>query len=84
MKGVEIVHIYSKTWWEEFRVTDNEGIRIVSNYPTVFSKIFCITRTTAITVCRVAGSLLVEYKVTKRRERWPELVNVVGDPIFSR
>ena len=34
MKGVELIHIYSKNWWEEIRDTDDAGIRIVSNTST--------------------------------------------------
>ena len=34
MKGVELVHISSKTWWEEVGDTDNAGISLVSNYST--------------------------------------------------
>ena len=34
MKGVELFNIYSKTWWEEVRSTDDAGIRIVSNSST--------------------------------------------------
>ena len=31
MKGVELIHISSKTWWEEFWTMDDSGIRFVSN-----------------------------------------------------
>ena len=37
MKCVELIHIYSKTWWEEFRATDDSGISLVSNPSTSFS-----------------------------------------------
>ena len=36
MEGVELVHLSSKTWWEEVRATDNTGINLVSNYSTEF------------------------------------------------
>ena len=35
-KGISLIHIYSKTWWEEVRSTDNTGIILVSNYSTAF------------------------------------------------
>ena len=37
MKGVELVHISSKTWREEFRPMDGSGIILVSNYSTVIA-----------------------------------------------
>ena len=37
MKGVELVHLYSKTWWEEVRSTDNADISLVSNSSTSFA-----------------------------------------------
>ena len=37
MKSVELVHIYSKNWWEEVRATDDAGISLVSNYLTEFT-----------------------------------------------
>ena len=36
-KGVEFVHLSSKTWWEEVRATDNLGISLVSNYFTEYA-----------------------------------------------
>ena len=35
-KGVELVHFYSKTWWEEIRAKDDSGISLVSNSFTEF------------------------------------------------
>ena len=37
MKGVELIHLYHKTWWEEVRSTDDSGIRLVSNPSTEFA-----------------------------------------------
>ena len=37
MKGVEIIHISSKNWREEFRSKDDSGISFVSNPSTSFS-----------------------------------------------
>ena len=37
MKGVEVIHLSSKTWWEEFWTTDDAGISFVSNYSTEFA-----------------------------------------------
>ena len=34
MKSVELIHISSKTWWEEFRATNDAGISLVSNPST--------------------------------------------------
>ena len=36
MKGFGPIHLYSNNWWEEFRATDDAGIRIVSNPSTEF------------------------------------------------
>ena len=36
MKGVELIHISYKNWWEEFRATDDAGIILVSNPSTPF------------------------------------------------
>ena len=35
-KGVEFIHLYYKTWWEEFRAKDDSGISLVSNPSTEF------------------------------------------------
>ena len=37
MMGVESVHIYSKTWWGQFRVMDDAGIILVSDSSTELS-----------------------------------------------
>ena len=37
MNDIELIHPYSKTWWEEFWATDYEGIRLVSNPSTAFA-----------------------------------------------
>ena len=37
MKGIELVHMYLKTWWEEVRATYDAGISLVYNFPTKFS-----------------------------------------------
>ena len=37
MKGVELVHLSSKTCWEDVRYVDNPGISLVSNSSTAFS-----------------------------------------------
>ena len=37
MKGVQLVHISSKTFWEEVRSTDDTGISLVSNTSTAFA-----------------------------------------------
>ena len=31
MKGVELIHLYYKTWWDAFRSTDDAGISLISN-----------------------------------------------------
>ena len=36
MKGVELIHLYSETWREEFRATDGAGTSLVSNTSTAF------------------------------------------------
>ena len=36
-KGVEMIHLSSKSWWEEFRATDDSGIILVSNPSTEFA-----------------------------------------------
>ena len=36
MKGVELIHLYSTTQWEEFRATDDSGTSLVSNPSTEF------------------------------------------------
>ena len=37
IKGDKMVHLYSKTSWEEIRAMDDEGISLVSNYPIKFA-----------------------------------------------
>ena len=37
MKGVELINIYSKTWLEESRATDDSGISLVYNSSTQFT-----------------------------------------------
>ena len=37
MKGVEIIHISSKTWWEEFWSMYDAGISLVSNSSIAFA-----------------------------------------------
>ena len=37
MKCIELIHIYSNTWWEEFWTTDDACIRFVYNYSTAFT-----------------------------------------------
>ena len=37
MKGVVMIHIFSKTWWEETRATDDAGISLVSNLSTALA-----------------------------------------------
>ena len=37
MKGVELIHISSKTWWYKFRATYDAGISLVSNTSTSFA-----------------------------------------------
>ena len=37
MKGVELIHLYSTTQWEEFRATDDSGISLVSNPSIAFT-----------------------------------------------
>ena len=39
IKGIELIHLSSKTWWEEFRATYNAGISLVSNPSTSFATI---------------------------------------------
>ena len=36
MNEVEFIHMYFKTWWEEFRATDDAGIRLVYNPSAAF------------------------------------------------
>ena len=37
MKGVELIYLSSKTWWEKFSATDDSGIIFVSNTSTEFA-----------------------------------------------
>ena len=37
MKGVEMIHIFSKTWWEGLWATDDAGISLVFNTSTSFA-----------------------------------------------
>ena len=37
IKGVELIHLSYKTWWEEFRAIEDEGISLVYNPSTVFA-----------------------------------------------
>ena len=37
MKRVELVHLSSKTWWEEVRATDGSYLSLVSNSSTAFA-----------------------------------------------
>ena len=39
-KGIELIHLSSKNWWEEVRAMDDAGIRLVTNTPTAFTNIF--------------------------------------------
>ena len=39
MKGIDLIHISSNTWWGGFWTTDDAGIIFVSNYSTVFENI---------------------------------------------
>ena len=36
MKGVELVHYSSETWWEEVRATDDAGTSPAFNYTISF------------------------------------------------
>ena len=37
VKGVELINIYSKIWWEAFMATDDAGINLVSNPSTALT-----------------------------------------------
>ena len=37
IEGVELINLSSKTWWEEFRATDDAAVILVSNPSTVFT-----------------------------------------------
>ena len=60
MKGVELVHLYYKTWWEEFRATDDAGNSLMPNPSKAFSILFCLMRRAAILGWRFSVSLFVE------------------------
>ena len=83
MKGVELVNISSKTWWDEFRATIDTVISVVSNSSTAFSNNILsnyeVFRNSLKSCCVIIGG----RSITKGRERWPEGLKLVWDPVIS-
>ena len=70
-KGNELIRLYSKTLWEEFRAADDAGISLVSNPSTLFTSNILDYST------QEGGGETAEMEHTGRGDQTPDLPDVL-------